>query len=99
MSPFFIFAARVASLEWGHLAQNRFCKIYRPSKPDSCYLWHEPADRRHGRDDRQRRAAGDPEGTACTTGRTAVDTGRLHAGGGELSDAGGIYLRPLRASE
>src|SRR3984885_9236349 len=74
----------------------RFCKMRLPSKPDSCDLLREPADRRYGRDDCERCAAGDSERLACGAGRVAVDPGCLHAGGSELPDAVGIHGRSLR---
>ena len=61
------------------------------------HLLHEPADRRPGRHDRQRRAARRSQRDLRRVGlRAAVDDRRLHAGAREPADAG--RARPPTAS-
>src|SRR5665811_1405546 len=67
-----------------------------PARPGD--LLHEPAACRHGRHDRQRGAAVDPQGPARVAVGSAVDYRRLHPGAGELADVVRVHGRPARAT-
>lgn len=71
------------------------CETRRSSRSRAGDLLLERPDHRHGRDDRECRAARHSVRAPCAHVGAAMDPGCVHAGRGELPHAGGIDLGSL----